>query len=67
MRELVKKVKIRELPDKVIEVIILDYLGRNRGKTVYPSDIAFAYNLDAKKVFDICQKLKEEGKIVEGG
>lgn len=56
-------VEIRKLPEKGIEKIILKYLKKNKNRTIYPSDIAFKYNLDAKKVFTICQKLKEEGRI----
>lgn len=56
-------IEIKELSEKKIEKIILKYLRNNRDKTIYPSDIAFINNLNAKKVFDICQKLKKEGKI----
>jgi hypothetical protein len=59
-----KMIEIQELPDDVIEKIIYDYLNKNKNKEVYPSDIAFAFNLDARKVFDLCQKLKKEGKLV---
>lgn len=57
-------IDIKELPDHKIEKVILKFLKKNRDKTVYPSDVAFEHNLDSKKVFKICQKLKDEGKIV---
>ncbi len=57
-------IQIKELSDKKIEKIILTYLKENKDQEFFPSDIAFEFNLDAKKVFDICQKLKEEGKIL---
>ena len=44
--------------------LIIKFLKDNKNRTIYPSDIAFEYNLDAKKVFEICQKLKREGKII---
>ena len=57
-------IEIQELPDHKIEKIIIKYLKKNKNKINYPSDIAFTYNLDAKKVFEICQKLKKEGQLV---
>lgn len=57
-------IEIRELPDSKIEKKILKFLKKHREEEVYPSDIAFTYNLDTKKVFEICQKLKKEGKII---
>ncbi len=59
-----KIVKIKNLRDEEIESIIINYLKNNRDKVVYPSDIAFRFKLDARKVFEICQKLKKEGKII---
>lgn len=52
-----------DLSDEVIEKIIKDYLEKHQEKKVYPSDIAFAFNLDAKKVFDICCRLEKENKL----
>lgn len=57
-------IEIQELPDKNIEKIILKFLKKHGNEEIYPSDIAFAYDLDAKKVFEICKKLKKEGKII---
>lgn len=59
-----KVIEIQELPDHKIEKIIIKYLKKNKNKINYSSDIAFTYNLDAKKVFEICQKLKKEGQLV---
>lgn len=59
-----KVIEIQELSDKKIENIIIKYLKKNKGKEIYPSDIAIEYNLDAKRVFDICQNLKKEGKLI---
>ncbi|TXT61728.1 MAG: hypothetical protein BAJALOKI1v1_1100017 [Promethearchaeota archaeon] len=56
--------EIQDLSEETIERIILDYLKRNKDKEIYPSDIAFAFNLEAKKVFEISQRLKKEGKLV---
>ncbi|MHA1197034.1 MAG: hypothetical protein ACTSRH_08205 [Promethearchaeota archaeon] len=56
--------EIKELSNDEIEKLIIKFLKDNKNRTVYPSDIAFEYNLDAKKVFEICQKLKREGKII---
>ena len=51
------------MSDKKIGKLILNYLKEHKGEELYPSDIAFEYNLDTKKVFEICQELKKEGKI----
>ena len=59
-----KIIKLKEKSDHDIEKIIIKYLKKNKGKEVFPSDIAFEYHLDARKVFDISQKLKKEGKII---
>lgn len=53
-------IQIQDLSDDTIEKIIIEYLERHKGEIVYPSDIAFAFNLDAKKVFKISQKMKRE-------
>lgn len=57
-------IDIIDLPYKAIEEIIIDFLKTHQNEEVFPSDIAFEYHLDAKKVYDICEKLKSEGKIV---
>lgn len=57
-------IEIQDLSDEVIEEIISDYVKMHKKETIYPSDIAFAFNLDAEKVFNICQKLIEEGKLI---
>ena len=59
-----KPIKIQDLPDNIIEEKIFYYLKTHKDKEVYPSDIAWACNLDARKVFDICQRLKKEDKLV---
>lgn len=56
-------IEIKELPDKKIVKLILKYLKEHKNQVVYPSDIAFENNLDAKKVFEICEKLKNEEEI----
>ncbi len=56
-------IDILDLPDKAIEEVITEFLNTHQNKEVFPSDIAFEYHLDAKKVYDICEKLKSEGKI----
>lgn len=56
--------EVKDLPDKKIRKIILKFLNQHKDKEVYPSDIAFEYNLDTKRVFEISQKLKEEGKLI---
>lgn len=59
----IEVVKIKELSDKEIEKKILKYLKKNKTQEVFPSDIAFEYNLDARKVFEISEKLKKNGKL----
>lgn len=56
-------IKIRDIPDHKIEKLIIKYLKKHEDEEIYPSDIAFAFNLDAKKVFNICLKIKKEGKL----
>ena len=60
-----KMIEIQDLSEEVIEKIIFDHIDRNKEKEIYPSDIAFAFNIDAEKVFNICQRLKKEGKLIE--
>jgi len=57
-------IQIKVKSDHEIEKIVIKYLKKHKGNEVFPSDIAFDYHLDARKVFDICQKLKKEGKII---
>ena len=49
--------------DLKIESIIIKYLKNNRYKTIFPSDIAYKFSLDPRRVFEICRKLKKEGII----
>lgn len=58
-----RKKKILNLKTLEIEKLIIEYLEKHKGKTVYPSDIAFHYKLDAWKTFQITQKMKEKGLI----
>lgn len=58
-------IEIQDLSEETIEKIIFDYIDKNKGKKIYPSDIAFAFNLDVEKVFNICEKLKKEGKLID--
>lgn len=53
----------REIDDAEIEKIVLQYLKDHDGEVVYPSDIAFSQRLGARRTFEVCQKLKKEGKI----
>lgn len=55
---------IQDLSEKIIKEIILDYLEKNPNKEIFPSDIAFAFNLDSYKVFKISEKMKKEGIIL---
>ena len=64
LADMEQPIEIQDLRKETIKIIILDYLGRHKGKETYPSDIAFAFNLDAKNVFDICMELRKEGKII---
>ncbi len=45
------------------EKIILDFLKKNKDKTIYPIDIANHYNWDAWETFQLTQKMKEKGSI----
>jgi len=56
-------IEVQDLSDEVIEKIIMDFLEKHQEKKVYPSDIAFAFNLDAKKVFELCCRLEKENKL----
>lgn len=58
-------IEIQKLPIDVIKKIIFSYLKNHRKKEVYPSDIAWAFNLDAWEVFVICKRLIKEGKLIE--
>lgn len=60
----IEAVKIKEMSDKDIEKKILKYLKKNKNQEVFPSDIAFKYNLDARKVFEISEILRKDGKII---
>ncbi|TFF87127.1 MAG: hypothetical protein EU549_05370 [Promethearchaeota archaeon] len=58
-----KDKEIENLPeDKVIDLII-NFLENKKSEIVYPSDIAYEYGLDPRRVFEICRKLKERGII----
>lgn len=60
----IEAVKIKKMSDKDIEKKILKYLKKNKNQEVFPSDIAFKYNLDARKVFEISEILRKDGKII---
>ncbi len=57
-------IELQDLSEDTIEKIIHDYIEKNLGKEIYPSDIAIAFNLDGKIVFDISERMKKEGKLV---
>lgn len=59
-----KTIKIQTLSNNIIEQIILDFIKLHSNEDIYPSDIAFSFNLDRKKVFEIYKKLKKEGKLI---
>ena len=61
------EIEIQKLSDETIEAIIIDYLKRHEKEEVYPSDIAFAFNLDADQVRRVCLKLVQEGRLFNKG
>lgn len=46
-----------------IRKLIIEYLEKHKGKTVYPVDIADYNKLNGWRTFQITQKMKEEGLI----
>jgi len=55
----------KELKTSKIEKLIIEYLEKHNGETVYPSDIADHYKLDNWRTFQITQEMKEKGLIQE--
>jgi len=55
-------IKIRDLPDKDIENIIIDHLKKTN-RPEYPINIALKYSLDPEKVIEVTKKLLMEKKI----
>ena len=60
-------IEIRDVSSDEMERTIIDYLEGHRDEETYPSDIAFAFHLDAIKVLDTCQRLAKEGRIRRDG
>ena len=58
-----KKKKALNLKTPEIRKLIIEYLEKHKGETVYPSDIADYYKLDGWRTFQITQKMKSEGLI----
>ena len=56
-------VQILDLSEQQIEDLIIQYLQEHKGKEIYPSDIAFEFDLDARNVFEITERMKMEGKL----
>gem|GEM_PF-7013704 len=49
--------------ERAVEEVLLKEL--KKGRTVYPSRIAFEYDLPYKLVYKVAKKLLEEGKAVK--
>jgi len=58
-----KKKKASNLKTSDIRELIIEYLEKHKGKTVYPVDIADHYKLNGRRTFQITQKMKEDGLI----
>lgn len=58
-----KKKKASNLKTSDIRELIIKYLEKHKGKTVYPVDIADHYKLNGRRTFQITQKMKEDGLI----
>lgn len=58
-----KKKKTSNFKISEIRKLIIEYLEKHKGETVYPVDIADHYELNGWKTFQITQKMKEEGLI----
>jgi aminopeptidase-like protein len=54
----------QDISDKKIKEIIVLFLCGKKSEIIYPIDIANKFNLEPRRVFDICQKLKHDGVIV---
>lgn len=50
-----------DLSKPVLKSIIIDFLEYYRSDEIRPSDIAFAFNLNFKHVYEVCQELKKKG------
>ncbi|MFW9970926.1 MAG: hypothetical protein ACFFDF_12075 [Candidatus Odinarchaeota archaeon] len=50
-----------ELSKPVLRSLIIDFIEYSGFKEIRPSDIAFAFNLDFRKVYDVCRELKKKG------
>lgn len=59
-----KSKKMQNLTTSEIEKLVIDYLKKHKGKTVYPVDIANHYNIDdGYRVFKITEKMIKKGLI----
>ena len=50
-----------DLSKPVLRSIIVDFLEYSGFDEIRPSDIAFAFNLNFKKVYEVCRELKKKG------
>lgn len=58
-----RKKKASNLKTPEIRKLIIEYLEKHKGKTVYPVDIADHYKLNGWRTFQTTQKMKSEGLI----
>ena len=50
-----------DLSKPVLRSIIVDFLEYSGFDEIRPSDIAFSFNLNFKKVYEVCRELKKKG------
>lgn len=60
-----ERIVVFEKPDEEIRELIIQYYKEHEGEEIYPSDVAYAYNLEARKVFEICENLRKRGILIE--
>lgn len=66
INEKLKTIKFKNTGLKKAEKEILNYLKEKSGEEVYPSDMAEDLGLDLSLVFEVVEKLKEEGRLEDG-
>ena len=62
----IKVIQINDVDFKTAKEEILNYLKEKSGEEVYPSDMAEDLGLDLSLVFEVVEKLKEEGRLEDG-
>ncbi len=60
-----ERIEVIELPGIKIRELIIKYYSEHKGEEIYPSDVAYALNLEARKVFELCENLRKEGILTE--